>query len=128
MRKRVTYRPSKAGGVFALIAGLIFVGIGCFVVIPVFGPFGVFWTLIAVVITGAGAYQAFSGKYIGPEIHIEDDEPASGDRRFREEPRSQAPVDLNAKARLEQLESLRASGLLTEAEYQQKREDVLRSL
>ena len=33
-RKRVTYRPSKAGSVFGGVAGIIFVGIGLFVVIP----------------------------------------------------------------------------------------------
>ena len=50
-RKRVTYRPSKAGSVFGGVAGIIFVGIGLFVAIPAFGPFGVLWTLLAAGIT-----------------------------------------------------------------------------
>ena len=73
-RKRVTYRPSKAGSVFGGVAGIIFVGIGLFVVIPTFGPFGVLWTLLAAGITAASFYQAFGKKYTGPEIHIEDEE------------------------------------------------------
>ena len=73
-RKRVTYRPSKAGSVFGGVAGIIFVGIGLFVAIPAFGPFGVLWTLLAAGITAASFYQAFGKKYTGPEIHIEDEE------------------------------------------------------
>ena len=119
MKRRVTYRPSKAQSALGLVFGGVFILIGLFVVIPTFGPFGILWTAMAVGITAVNGYHAFGGKYAGPEIHIEDEENTS---------RPSAPVDLNAKARLEQIESLRASGLLTEAEYQQKREEILRSL
>lgn len=115
-RKRVTYRPSKTGSAIAGVVGLLFVGIGLFVVIPVFGAFGIVWTLVAAVIAGANLYQAFGKGYIGPEIHIEEegednDGPAS-----------------SVKDRLEELENLRASGLITELEYEQKRQDILRDL
>ena len=59
MRRRVTYRPSKASGVFGGVVGGIFVLIGLFVAIPTFGAFGILWTLIAVGITGMNLYQAF---------------------------------------------------------------------
>ena len=36
--------------------------------------------------------------------------------------------DPNAKARLEQLESLREAGLITDREYREKREEILRSI
>ena len=52
-RKRVTYRPSKAGSALGGVVGGLFVLIGLFVAIPTFGLFGVLWTLIAVGITGA---------------------------------------------------------------------------
>ena len=41
MKKRVTYRPSKAQGAFGVVWGGVFILIGLFVVIPVFGPFGI---------------------------------------------------------------------------------------
>lgn len=36
--------------------------------------------------------------------------------------------DPNAKARLEQLESLKSAGLITDREYREKREEILRSI
>ena len=73
-KQRVTYRPSKSSGVFGGVVGVIFVLIGVFVVIPTFGPFGILWTLFAVAITGMNLYQAFGKGYVGPEIHIEEDD------------------------------------------------------
>ena len=32
------------------------------------------WTLFAVAITGMNLYQAFGKGYVGPEIHIEEDD------------------------------------------------------
>ena len=42
MAKNIQVKPGKAGSVLGLIVGCIFVGIGLFVVIPTFGPFGIF--------------------------------------------------------------------------------------
>ena len=75
-RRRVTYRPSKAQGAFGVAVGAIFVVIGLVMVIPVFGLFGVLWTLVAVGITAMNAYQAFGKNYTGPQITIEEDEAA----------------------------------------------------
>ena len=116
--KRITYRPNKAAGVLGLVVGIIFVLIGITVVIPTAGAFGVLWTLVALGITAANGYQAFGKKYVGPEIRVEEDSPAgapAGD-----------PGDI--KARLEQLETLKEAGLVTEEEYQSKREEILRRL
>lgn len=117
-RKRVTYRPSKAGSALGGVMGLIFVLIGLFVVIPTFGPFGIVWTLFACVISGVNFYQAFGKGYMGPEIHIEEED---GEKDMPSE-------SLSVKDRLEELETLRASGLITELEYEQKRQDILRDL
>ena len=120
-RKRVTYRPSKANGVFGLVVGVIFVLIGLFVVVPTAGPFGILWTLMAVGITAANAYQAFGGKYAGPRIEIEDDSTTST-----------ATVENSAqsdpKTRLKQLQELKDAGLISDAEYEQKRSEIVRSL
>ncbi len=128
MKRRVTYRPSKAAGTLGVIWGGVFVLIGLFIVIPAFGPFGLLWTIGAAAITGMNAYHTFGKNYVGPEIRIEDEEP---------ERVSPPPVEthdhipstaLDAKRRLEQLESLKSAGLITDREYQQKRSDILKEL
>ena len=126
MKRRVTYRPSKAAGTLGVIWGGVFVLIGLFVVIPAFGPFGLLWTLGAAAITGMNAYHAFGKNYVGPEIRIEDEEPASPPPA---ETHDHIPsTALDAKRRLEQLESLKSAGLVTEEEYRQKRQEILKGL
>ena len=44
MKRKITYRPSKAQSVFGGVVGVIFVLIGLFVAIPQAGLFGLFWT------------------------------------------------------------------------------------
>lgn len=131
-RRRVTYRPSKAQGAFGMVWGGVFVLIGLFVVIPTFGPFGILWTLAAIAITAMNGYQAFGKTYKGPEITIEEDNAQLPD----EHPSSPAPqthdhipsTALDAKQRLEQLESLKQAGLITDGEYREKREEILKHL
>lgn len=112
-RRRVTYRPSRASGIVALIFGVVFVLIGIFVVIPGSGWFGVLWTALAVVITVANAYTAFGGKYGRSQIEIEDPD----------EPRGSG-----AQARLEELRTLYDRRLITEEEYEKKRAEILSQL
>ena len=116
-RKRVTYRPNKAQSVFGGVVGLVFIGIGVGLAIPTFGLFGIFWTLIAVGITIFNFYQAFGKRYIGPEISIEEEEPAN-----------RAPAAAQTASRLQQLQSLYEQGLVTEEEYEAKRQEILREL
>ena len=131
-RRRVTYRPSKAQGAFGMVWGGVFILIGLFVVIPTFGPFGILWTLAAVAITAMNGYQAFGKTYKGPEITIEEDSAQMPDGH----PSSPAPethdhipsTALDAKQRLEQLESLKQAGLITDGEYREKREEILKRL
>ena len=129
-RRRVTYRPSKAQGAFGVVVGVVFVIIGLFMVIPIFGPFGILWTLIAVGITAMNAYQAFGKNYTGPQITIEEDEELS---RAPSSPASQThdhipSTSLDVKGRLEQLKELKEAGLLTQEEYDKKRQEILKGL
>ena len=63
-------------------------------------------------------YQAFGKKYVGPELHIEEEGEA----------RPAASAGPDAKKRLEQLEELKKAGLLTEEEYRSKRAEILGEL
>lgn len=131
MKKRVTYRPSKAQGAFGMIWGGVFVLIGLFVVIPTFGAFGLLWTIAAIAMTAYQGYLAFGKNYAGPEIQIEEDEnfqretdssPASADHNHI------SSTALTPQKRLEQLNTLKDAGLLTDQEYKQKRQEILRDL
>ncbi len=114
-RRRVTYRPSRALAGFTTVVGVIFVLIGIFAVIPQAGAFGVLWTLIAVGITAYNGYMAFGKKYIGPEINIEDEAAPSPGRQDASDP----------EARLTQLAALHEKGLITDEEYEEKRQEIL---
>lgn len=117
-RKRITYRPSKGQSIFGGVVGVIFVLIGLVVVIPTFGPFGILWTLIAVGITGVNLYQGFGKGYIGPEIRVEDEE----------DPPDAGEDTPSAEERLRQLRGLYDQRLITQEEYEVKREEILREL
>ena len=107
--------PNKAGSAMGVVAGAIFVGIGLFVVIPAFGPFGIFWTLIAVAITVTNGINAFGKKGVAShEIVVEDGR--------SEEERS------SAEQRLEEARSLYDRGLITKEEYEAKRAEILKDL
>lgn len=116
-KRRVTYRPSKTAAIFGGAMGCIFVGIGIFVVIPMFGAFGILWTLIAVGITGINLYQAFGKGYVGPEIHIEE-----------ENGENPSAAGTSPEERLRQLQSLYDQRLITTEEYEQKRQEILKEL
>lgn len=130
-RRRVTYRPSKAQGAFGVAVGAIFVVIGLVMVIPIFSLFGVLWTLIAVGITGMNAYQVFGKGYAGPEITIEEDEEPRRGASSAPAPQTHDHIpstSLDVKGRLEQLKDLKEAGLLSQEEYDKKRQEILKGL
>lgn len=113
MKRKITYRPSKAQSVLGGVVGVIFVLIGLFVAIPSAGLFGLFWTAVAVAITAMNFYHAFGSGYIGPDIEISDE----GD----------SPVE-SPEERLKKLQSLYDQRLITPEEYEEKRKEILREL
>ena len=111
---RVTKRPGKASGTMSAVVGGIFVLIGIFVAIPTFGAFGILWTLMAAAMCVYGICSAFGKHYVGPEITIESDV------------QNTQPDD--AGSRLEKLQQLYDSGLISQDEYEAKRKEIIAEL
>ena len=118
MRRRMRYRPSKASCVFGGIVGIIFSCIGLFVVIPTFGPFGILWTLIAIGIT-VYQFAMAAGKVSMGSWSIEDEEKDSSGEEGSEK---------SAQDRLTELQNLYDRRLITQEEYEAKRQEILKEL
>ncbi len=127
-RKRVTYKPSGAsrvGAVINMVVGLVFIVIGFTLIMPVSVAFGVIWCLICAAMVITSGYLAFGGaKHVSPEVYIEDEEVTSAQPGAENPPESDGGIE----QRLERLNSLREKGLITEAEYEKKHQDILDEL
>lgn len=116
-QKRIKVQPGKTQSKLAFGVGILFVLIGCFAVIPAFGPFGIIWTLIACVITYSNYKNGFSEDGIAThEIIIEDGADIM--------PVLEAGEDIEAK--LIKLNSLYEQRLITKEEYDEKRREFLK--
>lgn len=113
LRKRAggndAHLPSRTQGVVGAVWGGVFVLFGLAVIVPATAPFGVIWTLLAGIFTALDVYQAFIKRYV----------------RARPRDRGLAP---EVQRQLALLESLRSAGLITDREYQQERQEILRGL
>ena len=142
MKKRVTYRPSKASAAIGLVVGILFVFLGVTVLIPEtlrsgFLPatlFGLVWTGAAVATTVGNARYLF-GKRKDPSffggVEITEEEPEGFAASFRSDAPDHQHITasgMSPKVRLEQLETLKEAGLLTREEYEAKRAEILREL
>ncbi len=107
--KKVRIRPGKGQSVLGMAVGIAFCLIGVTVAIPMFGAFGILWTLVAAGITVSNAVNAFSDRGVTSHEIIVDD---GGDAPSPEE-------------RLETLKRLKNSGDITESEYEEKRKKIL---
>lgn len=100
----MTYPPNRIQGVVGIVWGGIFALTGLLLaIIPMTALFGVLWTLLAAGIVWLHVYQTFIKWYAGART---------------EEGRRQ----------LEQLESLKAAGLITDQEYRQRQSEISREL
>lgn len=124
MRRRrvVRIHPSKPSMVLSLVVGVIFCLLGVFIVIPTFGVFGLFWTLISAGITVVNAMPLFSGedRDLYHTMTIEED---GGYDSLAADTESD-----DIAARLEKLKALYDRRLITAEEYESKREETLRRL
>jgi flagellar motor component MotA len=102
---------------FGMIVGIIFIGIGFFLAIPHFGIIGVFWTLIAIGITVYHAINVFSEHGVAHEV-VEFETDAS-------QPDISRASAETVEKRLEDLNSLREKGLVSEQEYKEQRNRIL---
>jgi hypothetical protein len=110
MSPRIRIRPGRPVSLLGMVVGLVFIGLGVAVVIPLFGPFGVFWTLVAAGIALYHGYNFFSGR--GASAYDVDVEGRDAGEDF--------------DAKLRKLARLKEDGLLSEEEYQRKRDEIVR--
>ncbi len=120
MRRRMRYRPSKASCIFSGIVGIIFTGIGVFAVIPTFGAFGILWTLIAL---GMTIYQfaMAAGKVSMGSWSIEEEGTGT-------ESGEDGADHKSAQDRLTELQNLYDRRLISQEEYEKKRQEILEEL
>jgi hypothetical protein len=110
MTYHVGVKPGKSSSVLGMFVGGVLVLFGVVVAIPLAGFFGIIWTIVALAITVFHAYNAFSARGVSAyEVNID-----SQDRT------TQFDVDLRKLAKL------RDDGLLTSAEFERKRAELMR--
>ncbi|HOB34308.1 MAG: SHOCT domain-containing protein [Firmicutes bacterium] len=110
MHRRIRVRPGRAASVAGVIAGAAMVIIGLTTVTNLFGLFGIIWTLIAVAITVMHAINAFTEKGMPVyEVNVE------GDNRREEDYTRQ----------LLRLKQLKDDGIITETEFNMKKQEIL---
>lgn len=118
-KRKIKVQPGKTQSKIGFIVGIVFVLIGCVIVIPIFGVFGVLWTAVAGMIAYTHYKNGFSDEGVAThEIIIEDGMDISGNPACEED----------VEAKLKKLNSLYEQGLITKEEYDEMRKKVLDEL
>ena len=111
--RKIKVRPGKQQSKFSFYFSLIFIFIGIFVAIPIFGLFGILWTAAACWICYHHYVNGFTDEGIPSyEINIQEDEQSSD----------------SIESRLKKLENLYQSGLITREEYDHKRQNIINEI
>ncbi len=127
--KRIRVKPGKSQSMMGFAAGILFCLIGVFVVIPIFGLFGIFWTAMAGLITITSGLNAFSDRGVAShEILIEDTEQAEKERDGADSDAAAEDLRQSVAIRLKAAEELYESGTITAEEYEAKRREILSGL
>lgn len=108
MFRRGRVRPSKGQALIGMILGTVFVIIGFIIAVPNAGPFGMLWTLMAIIITGTNAYNFFSKEGLS---YYEVDLESTGE-------------DFDSKLR--KIKKLKDDGIISEYEYNLKKDEIMR--
>lgn len=124
MRKKVSVKAGKGQSMMGFFMGIVFCGIGLFVAIPVFGVFGIFWTIIALAITVMNGINVFSDKGIVTHTIEIDEEIDRASTTHIKTHSSTATIE----SRFEKLNRLYEQNLITEIEYEQKKSELLKEL
>ncbi len=127
MSKKIKVKPGKTQSMVGFCAGLVFCFLGLFVVMPMMGTFGIFWTAVAVIITAAHGINAFSEKGISSHEIIVDDE-EEGDGQTKERRTAPEGSGRSIELRLKKAEELYQTGVITREEYEEKRKEILQDL
>lgn len=115
MARKIHVKPGRAPAAMSMVVGGIFVLLGIFVVIPTFGPFGIFWTLVAAAMTGFSAVNVFSSKGVTTSTIVVEDE-------------EDIPQEKSVEERLRTLEDLYNKRVITREEYEESRKRILEEL
>lgn len=71
--KKIKVKPGKTQSRIGFVVGIVFVFLGVIVVIPTFGMFGIFWTILAGLVVFGNYKNGFTDKGVAThEIIIED--------------------------------------------------------
>ncbi len=126
-QKRIKVRPGKTQSKMVFFVGIAFCIIGCVVVIPIAGLFGVLWTGVAVMITVMNYKNAFSEEGItSHEIIIDESDNVSElNRSIAGGNGGGQSADEDIEAKLKKLHSLYEQRLITSSEYEEKRKELL---
>lgn len=130
MGKKIRVKPSKAQSTAAFFVGIVFCLIGLFVAIPMAGPFGIFWTLVAVIITVMHGKNAFTEEGVSThEIIIEDNDFIKKTKLINDTTEETEDEDYvyisDSKKRLEEIKLLYENGLISKDEYEEKRKSII---
>lgn len=121
----------KLSGTVMLVVSIVFLSFGA-VLIPSMGLFGVVWAVLSLLFLIAALLVLDKGRRRGDGAQRRSASAVSSARVKQSgagEGHDHIPsTALDAKGRLEQLESLKSAGLITHEEYQKKREEILRGL
>ena len=141
MSKKIHVRPSGAQSKAGFVMGIVFCLIGLFVVIPIFGPFGILWTAAAGYITYVNWRNGYSDKKIDSHvIEIDDTDTenitVTSHRGFgtsytvsdAENNDMDYGSGENMESRLRALQSLYDQRLITKEEYDEKKQEILKEL
>ncbi|MBP3616963.1 MAG: SHOCT domain-containing protein [Lachnospiraceae bacterium] len=126
-QKRIKVKPGKTQSKLGFIVGIIFCIIGCVVVIPVLGPFGILWTGVAVVITVINFKNGFSEEGVtSHEIIIDESEDtAEWDWGTTGDSQKSESSGEDIEVKLKKLNSLYEQRLITASEFETKRKELL---
>ncbi|TFB22859.1 hypothetical protein E3U55_06370 [Filobacillus milosensis] len=109
-------KPGKSQSMLGMIVGVAFVFIGI-TQISNFGAFGIIWTLIAVAITGYHAVNVFSNKGVATyEVDVQGESKS---------PTQQQTGSEDYESKLRQLHRLKEDNIISEEEYNEKKEELL---
>ncbi len=130
MSKKIRVKPGKTQSMAGFFVGVVFCMIGLFIVMPAAGIFGIFWTLMAVVITVMNGVNAFSDKGISTHEIVIDDGEEIRDRSVAHEKTDSETAQLagDIELRLKAAEELYETGTITREEYEAKRKEILERL